>query len=70
MNKIDIDISTDFIKLDQLLKYAGIAETGGHAKEIVQEGIIKVNGELCLARGKKIRKGDVITFDDIIINVG
>ena len=69
MNNIKIDITTEFIKLDQLLKFAGIAETGGHAKEIIQEGIVKVNGQLCEMRGKKIRKGDVVTLDDITVNV-
>lgn len=69
MNNIKIDITTEFIKLDQLLKFAGIAETGGHAKEIIQEGIVKVNGQLYKMRGKKIRKGDVVTLDDITINV-
>ncbi|NMB30499.1 MAG: RNA-binding S4 domain-containing protein [Clostridiales bacterium] len=69
MNNIKIDITTEFIKLDQLLKFAGIAETGGHAKEIIQEGIVKVNGQLCKMRGKKIKKGDVVILDDITINV-
>ena len=51
------------------MKFAGIAETGGHAKEIIGEGIVQVNGQLCEIRGKKIRKGDVITLDDITINI-
>ena len=58
-----VAIHTEFIKLDQLLKYAGIALTGGEAKEIVAEGAVSLNGELCLVRGKKIRPGDVVTVD-------
>lgn len=60
----EIFIKTDFIKLDKLLKFSGIAETGGHAKEIVLEGAIKVNGEVCIQRGKKIYPEDVLIIDD------
>ena len=52
-------IHTEFIKLDALLKYAGLCETGGEAKELVQGGAVKVNGEVCTMRGKKCRAGDV-----------
>ncbi len=45
-------IHTEFIKLDALLKYAGLCETGGEAKELVQGGAVKVNGEVCTMRGK------------------
>ncbi len=48
-------IHTEFIKLDALLKYAGLCETGGEAKELVQGGAVKVNGEVCTMRGKKCR---------------
>ena len=51
-------IHTEFIKLDALLKYAGLCETGGEAKELVQGGAVKVNGEVCTMRGKKMRPGD------------
>ena len=57
----EIKISTDFIQLQSLLKFKGISETGGQAKEFIQDGIIRVNGEVCTARGKKIRPGDVVT---------
>ena len=56
-----IKINTDFIQLQSLLKFKGISETGGQAKEFIQDGIIRVNGEVCTARGKKIRPGDVVT---------
>lgn len=55
-----IEIHTDFIKLDSLLKLAGIAETGGDAKLMVQDGEVKLNGETCLMRGKKIFPGDKV----------
>ncbi|MGM9593453.1 MAG: S4 domain-containing protein YaaA [Candidatus Onthomonas sp.] len=51
-------ITTEFIKLDSLLKYEGLVETGGEAKMLIQEGQVKVNGEVCTMRGKKIRPGD------------
>lgn len=60
----NIEITTEYIKLDQLLKFAGIAESGGQTKEIVAEGDVSVNGEICLMRGKKIRKGDKIVIGD------
>ncbi len=60
----EIKIRTEFIKLDQFLKFCGMAETGGHAKEIVAEGVVFVNGELCLQRGKKLHPGDEVVVDD------
>lgn len=60
--KEKIQISTPFIKLDSLLKFAGAAETGAAAKQIVQEGRVKVNGEVCTARGNKIKNGDIVSF--------
>ena len=56
-------IHTEFIKLDALLKYAGLCETGGEAKELVQGGAVKVNGEVCTMRGKKIRPGEAVEAD-------
>lgn len=57
----EVAISTDFIQLQAFLKFMGIAETGGQAKEFIYDGIIKVNGEVCTARGKKLRAGDVVS---------
>ena len=57
-----IEITTEFIKLDQLLKFAGLVMTGGEAKEVVVEGYVSVNGEVCTMRGKKLRPGDVVDF--------
>ena len=56
-------ITTEFIKLDSFLKYAGLTDTGGQAKEMVLEGMVKVNGEVCTMRGKKIPRGDVVEAD-------
>ena len=55
------EINTDFIQLQAFLKFMGIAETGGQAKELIQDGIIRVNGEVCTARGKKLRNGDKVS---------
>ena len=62
-------IHTEFIKLDALLKYAGLCETGGEAKELVQGGAVKVNGEVCTMRGKKIRPGDTVSVDRFTVQV-
>ena len=56
---IEIAIDSEYIKLDQFLKLADIASTGGHAKFLIQEGVVKVNGEVETRRGKKIRPGDL-----------
>ena len=58
-----ISITTEFIKLQDLLKFANLVETGGEAKELIQGGEVQVNGETCTMRGKKIRPGDVVAFD-------
>ena len=60
-----IAIRTEFIKLDSFLKYAGLAETGGQAKDAIQAGAVLVNGEVCTQRGKKLRPGDLVTTLDI-----
>ena len=53
-----VKIETEFIRLQDLLKFAGAVETGGEAKVVIQEGEVKVNGEVCTMRGKKLRPGD------------
>ncbi len=62
MEKINID--TEYIKLDQLLKFANAVEGGGMAKNVILDGLVKVNGEVVLQRGKKLREGDVIEFNN------
>ena len=58
-----ITISTEFIKLDALLKFAGETLTGGEAKEIIQAGLVSVNGETCTMRGKKIYPGEQVSVN-------
>ena len=57
-----IEISTDFIKLDSLLKYASLVASGGEAKKAVSDGLAAVNGETCFQRGKKVFPGDTVSF--------
>lgn len=58
----EVTITTEFIKLQDLLKFAGLVETGGEAKERIQAGEAQVNGSPCLQRGKKVRPGDAVCF--------
>lgn len=58
-----ISIREDFIRLDSAMKLANLVVTGGHAKIVIQDGEVKVNGEICTMRGKKLYKGDKVTFD-------
>lgn len=67
--KESLKINTEFIKLDAALKLSGNAQTGGHAKEIISDGKIKVNGEKCEARGKKLRKGDNFEYNGVIYEI-
>lgn len=59
----EIKIVTEFIKLDSFLKLCGATQTGGHAKMVIFEGLVKVNGEVCTQRGKKLREEDIIEFE-------
>ena len=59
----EIKIESEYIKLDQFLKLSAMVQTGGHAKIIIKDGLVKVNNELCLERGKKLRPGDIIEVD-------
>ncbi len=58
-------IQTEYIKLDQFLKWAGICDTGGEASLMIAEGEVRVNGEPEFRRGKKLYPGDVVEADDI-----
>ena len=64
-----ISIKEDFIRLDSAMKLADMVVTGGHAKVVIQGGEVKVNGEICLMRGKKLRGGEIIEFEKNIIKV-
>ena len=59
----------EYIRLDDLLKNVGVVNTGGHAKIIIQDGEVKVNGEVCTMRGKKMRSGDSAEYDHVIYDV-
>ena len=64
-----IAITTEYIKLDALLKYAALVGSGGEAKTVIVEGLVKVNGEVCTMRGKKLRAGDRAEFDGRTVTV-
>ncbi|MCX7843330.1 MAG: RNA-binding S4 domain-containing protein [Clostridia bacterium] len=64
-----VNITTEYIKLDQLLKLSGITYSGAEAKEIILEGKVKVNGSVEIQRGKKLRSGDIISYKDRIIKI-
>ena len=66
----EVLITTEFIKLQDLLKFAGLVETGGEAKERIQAGEALVNGGPCLQRGKKLRPGDLVKFAGEELTVG
>ena len=59
----NIEITTEYIKLQDLLKFVAAVQTGGEAKVVIQEGGVTVNGEVCTMRGRKIRPGDDVCFD-------
>ena len=67
--KVQLKIDTDFIRLDAALKLANIAVTGGQAKIIIGDGQIKIDGEPCTMRGKKLRSGDSFEFDKKIYEI-
>ena len=64
-----IEIRTEFIKLDSLLKFAGLTGTGGEAKYVISDGMVKVNGEVCTVKGKKIYPGDRVEFAGTVLGV-
>ena len=64
-----IKLREEFIKLGQALKAAGLVESGVEAKEVIQDGIVKVNGEVDTRRGKKLYDGDIVSFDGTDIKI-
>ena len=60
---MNIKITTEYIKLDQLLKFAGIVDSGVFAKDIIWDGLVTYNGEVCTMRGKKVYPGDKVVVD-------
>lgn len=67
----EIKISTEYIKLDQLLKFSGVAQNGADAKDMILSEIVLVNGEICTMRGKKLRTGDevLVEFEDETLKI-
>lgn len=61
---IPVGIQTEFIKLQDAMKYANIVYSGGEAKQLILDGAVEVNGEICTMRGKKLRPGDRFRFND------
>mgnify|MGYP003064308149 CR=1 FL=1 len=68
-DKMEVEIKTEYIKLDQLLKYSGLVDTGSGAKDLILDGYVKVDGEIETRRGRKIYKGYVVTFENEEITV-
>lgn len=64
MNLTQISIKEDFIRLDSAMKLGNLVVTGGHAKIVIQNGEVRVNGEICTMRGKKLHRGDKVEFEN------
>jgi ribosome-associated protein len=58
-----LEITTEYIKLDQAMKFANVIESGSFAKEMISQGFVKVNGEVEYRRGRKLYDGDNFTFE-------
>ena len=69
MKAQEIAIKSEFIKLDSLLKYAGVCMTGGEAKSLIEKGFVKFNGEVCTMRGKKVRPGDEVSLGEDLLKI-
>lgn len=65
----EVKIHTEYIKLDDLLKFSGLLGTGGMAKAVIQDGLVKVDGEVCIMRGKKLRGGETVSFNGETVKV-
>lgn len=64
-----VSLKDEYIKLGSLLKSEGVTETGARAKLIIQSGAVRLNGEVCTMRAKKIRSGDKVEVEDYILEV-
>ncbi|WP_449407052.1 RNA-binding S4 domain-containing protein [Microbacterium maritypicum] len=65
----DVSIGGEMIRLGQFLKYSGLLDSGGDAKEVVIDGFVKVNGEVDRRRGRQLRDGDLVTFEGRTVRV-
>ena len=62
-----IVINKEYIRLDNLMKFSGLCNSGGRAKYLIQGGEVKLNGEVCTMRGKKIRPGDIVEYNGRVV---
>lgn len=69
MMKELVKIEEEFIRLDNLMKFSGLCNSGGRAKYLIQNGEVKLNGEVCEMRGKKIRPGDQVEYNGRTVEV-
>ena len=67
--RVPLQITTENIRLDAALKFASAVSTGGQAKMVILDGLVRVNGEICLSRGKKLREGDFFEFERVVYEV-
>ena len=66
---VEVEITTEFIKLQDAMKFANIVYSGGEAKQLILDGNVQVNGETCTMRGKKLRPGDSFRFDGVTYRI-
>jgi ribosome-associated protein len=66
---IDVPIRDESIRLGQLLKLAGVVDDGAMAREVIERGLVAVNGEVDTRRGRQVRPGDTVTYEGEILNV-
>ena len=66
MQKETVEITTEFITMDKLLKFSGVADTGGQAFLMVEDGVVRLNGQLVTEKRKKVHPSDVVNIDDQI----
>lgn len=69
VNSQKVEIHTPFIRLDDLLKFIAVVESGGQAKKAIVTGLVQYNGEVCLMRGKKVYPGDLVKYQGILYEV-
>ncbi|MBR5827341.1 MAG: RNA-binding S4 domain-containing protein [Clostridia bacterium] len=67
--RVPLQITTENIRLDAALKFSSAVSTGGQAKMVILDGLVKVNGETCLSRGKKLKEGDFFEFERVVYEV-
>ena len=67
--KVPVVITTENIRLDAALKFSSAVSTGGQAKMVILDGLVRVNDETCLSRGKKLREGDFFEFERVVYEV-